>query len=63
MSDAARRQVTREDYERAERFLPWHIESLIFDGHVEWWGVSDFADEVNRKPGRLWCDPVTPNGM
>ena len=35
-----------------------------FDGHVEYMKQRDFnAEYTNNKPGRLWCNPGTANGM
>src|ERR1700720_4012942 len=44
--------VTREDYARAEQFLPWKIANLIFDGHVEphWIEESDRFWYHSRRP-------------
>ena len=33
-----------------------------FDGHVEWMKQATFDDESDKKPGRLWCAPDTPDG-
>jgi prepilin-type N-terminal cleavage/methylation domain-containing protein/prepilin-type processing-associated H-X9-DG protein len=34
-----------------------------FDGHVEWISQVNFNKEAQNKPGRLWCNPLTANGM
>ena len=33
-----------------------------FDGHAEFMNKDDWAAELNRSPGRLWCSPRTANG-
>jgi len=33
-----------------------------FDSHVEWMKQATFDDESDKKPGRLWCAPDTPDG-
>jgi len=34
-----------------------------FDGHVEYIRQTKFNVEVQKQPGRLWCNPGTTNGM
>jgi len=34
-----------------------------FDSHVEYMEQKAFNDEAANKPGRLWCNPGTPNGI
>jgi prepilin-type processing-associated H-X9-DG protein len=34
-----------------------------YDGHVEWWDNGTWKKWVNQPGiGRLWCDPLTPDG-
>lgn len=33
-----------------------------FDGHVELMTTQQFFLELNNSPGRLWCNPATPDG-
>jgi hypothetical protein len=34
-----------------------------FDGHVEYISQTKFNQAAEIKPGRLWCDPTTPDGL
>jgi prepilin-type N-terminal cleavage/methylation domain-containing protein len=34
-----------------------------FDGHIERMSQTNFNREAEFRPGRLWCDPTTPDGM
>ena len=34
-----------------------------FDGHSEWMKDRDFQIESQNKPGRIWCSPISANGM
>jgi prepilin-type N-terminal cleavage/methylation domain-containing protein len=33
-----------------------------FDGHTEWIRRANFDREATNQPGRLWCNPGSPNG-
>lgn len=32
------------------------------DGHAEWLERSEYDEELERRPGRLWCVPDSPTG-
>jgi dipeptidyl aminopeptidase/acylaminoacyl peptidase len=57
MNTPTQPQVTREDYERAARFLPWKVADLLFDGHVDpHWidGTDRFWYRIRRPGGTMF---------
>jgi prepilin-type N-terminal cleavage/methylation domain-containing protein/prepilin-type processing-associated H-X9-DG protein len=53
-----------------EGLCPWHTGSSgrganvgFADGHTEWYTESRWANELEERPGPLWCSPATANGM
>ena len=34
----------------------------LMDGHAEWMTLEQYADELNERPGRLWCNPGASDG-
>jgi len=34
----------------------------LMDGHAEWIDLADYADELAKRPGRLWCNPGARDG-
>jgi prepilin-type N-terminal cleavage/methylation domain-containing protein len=35
----------------------------LSDGACVWIGNAEYDHELNRRPGRLWCSPNSPNGQ
>jgi hypothetical protein len=48
--------LTREDYARAERFLPWHAQQLVFNAQVKpnWVDKADERSEDRALGDRFW---------
>lgn len=45
--------------------LPRHgkgLNMVAIDGSSVWWTLAQYRQEIAKRPGRLWCNPLTPNG-